>query len=66
MVDIGCEIGNHSWNHPEVTLQGLSDDQVIEQIQKTDAALEKACGQKSTVARAPYGAACLLYTSRCV
>ena len=43
MLDIGCELGNHSWNHPEVTLQGLSDDQVIEQIQKTDAALEKAC-----------------------
>lgn len=57
MLDIGCELGNHSWNHPEVTLQRLSDDQVIEQIQKTDAALEKACGQKSTVARAPYGAA---------
>lgn len=57
MLDIGCELGNHSWNHPEVTLQGLSDDQVVEQIQKTDDALLKACGQKSTVARAPYGAA---------
>lgn len=57
MLDIGCEIGNHSWNHPEATLQGLSEDQVVEQIQKTDDALVKACGQKSTVARAPYGAA---------
>ena len=57
MLEIGCELGNHSWNHPEATLQGISDDQVVEQIQKTDDALVKACGQKSTVARAPYGAA---------
>lgn len=57
MVDIGCELGNHSWDHPEATLQGISDEAVIEQFQKTDAALEKASGQRSTVARAPYGAA---------
>lgn len=57
MQDIGCEIGNHSWDHPEVTLEGLSDEGVAEQMQKTDDALMKACGQKATVARAPYGAA---------
>lgn len=57
MVDIGCELGNHSWDHPEATLQGISDEAVIEEFQKTDEALMKACGQKATVARAPYGAA---------
>lgn len=57
MTDIGCELGNHSWDHPEATLQGISDEAVIEEFQKTDEALMKACGQKSTVARAPYGAA---------
>ena len=57
MTDIGCELGNHSWDHPEATLQGISDEAVIEEFHKTDEALMKACGQKSTVARAPYGAA---------
>lgn len=57
MVDIGCELGNHSWDHPEATLQNISDDAVVEEFQKTDDALVKACGQKATVARAPYGAA---------
>ena len=57
MADIGCELGNHSWDHPEATLPGISDEAVIEEFQKTDEALMKACGQKSTVARAPYGAA---------
>lgn len=57
MLDLGCELGNHTWNHPEATLQGLSDEDVVKQIQDTDDALVKACGQKSTVARAPYGAA---------
>ena len=42
MADIGCELGNHSWDHPEATLQGISDEAVIEEFQKTDEALMKA------------------------
>ena len=53
MVDIGCEIGSHSWDHPN--LYDLSMDSVAQQFADTDAALEKACGQKASVARAPYG-----------
>ena len=53
MVDIGCEIGSHSWDHPN--LYDLSMDSVAQQFSDTDAALEKACGQKASVARAPYG-----------
>lgn len=53
MVDIGCEIGSHSWDHPN--LYDLSMDSVAKQFSDTDAALEAACGQKASVARAPYG-----------
>lgn len=53
MADIGCEIGSHSWDHPD--LYDLSMDSVAKEFSDTDAALEKACGQKASVARAPYG-----------
>ena len=53
MADIGCEIGSHSWDHPN--LYDLSMDSVAKQFSDTDAALEKACRQKASVARAPYG-----------
>ena len=53
MADIVCEIGSHSWDHPN--LYNLSMDSVAKEFSDTDAALEKACGQKASVARAPYG-----------
>ena len=53
MADIGCEIGSHTWDHPN--LYDLSMDSVAKEFSDTDAALEKACGQKASVARAPYG-----------
>lgn len=53
MLDIGCEIGSHSWDHQN--LYNLDMDAVSKQFTDTDAALEKACGQKASVARAPYG-----------
>lgn len=53
MVDIGCEIGSHSWDH--LNLYNLDMDAVAKEFSDTDAALEKACGQKASVARAPYG-----------
>ena len=57
MVDLGCEIGNHTWDHPSQTLPNMSIDDVKTEFQKTDDALVQACGQAATVARAPYGAA---------
>ena len=57
MVDLGCEIGNHTWDHPSQTLPNMSIDDVKAEFQKTDDALQQACGQIATVARAPYGAA---------
>lgn len=53
MLEIGCEIGSHSWDHPN--LVNLSLDEVARQFEKTDNALIEACGQAATVARAPYG-----------
>ena len=56
MVKLGCEIGNHTWDHPEQTLPNMDLDSVLQEFQKTDDALVKACGQAPTVCRAPYGA----------
>lgn len=53
MVDIGCEIGSHSWDHSQ--LSTLSLESVAKQFTDTDNALIEACGQPATVARAPYG-----------
>lgn len=57
MVDLGCEIGNHTWDHPSQTLTNMAIDDVVTEFQKTDDALQQACGQSASVARAPYGAA---------
>ena len=54
MAELGCEIGSHSWNHPQLTNLDLSD--VAKQFEDTDNALIQACGQPASVARAPYGA----------
>lgn len=53
MLEIGCEVGSHSWDHPD--LRTISLDEVASQFEKTDNALIEACGQAATVARAPYG-----------
>lgn len=53
MLEIGCEVGSHSWDHPN--LLNISLDEVARQFERTDNALIEACGQAATVARAPYG-----------
>ena len=53
MVEIGCEIGNHTYDHADITAIGI--DEVIRQFGDTDYALQAVCGQISTVARCPYG-----------
>ena len=56
MVQLGCEIGNHTWDHPSQTLPNMDLDSVVQEFQNTDDELVKACGQAATVCRAPYGA----------
>ena len=53
MLELGCEIGSHSWDHTQLTTIDL--DSVAKQFSDTDNALIQACGQAATVARAPYG-----------
>ncbi len=54
MVQMGCDIGSHSWDHP-MTLKTIGLDSVAKQFKDTDDALIEVCGQAATVARAPYG-----------
>ncbi len=51
--DAGMEIGNHSFNHPD--LRGLKSAGIRSQFQRADAALAKA-GARATLYRPPYGA----------
>ena len=53
MLEIGCELGNHSWDHSNMF--NLSIDDVVANFKKADQALIDACGQESSVVRAPYG-----------
>ena len=53
MVELGCELGNHSWDHQNML--DLSLDGVVKEFGDTDQALIDACGQESTVIRPPYG-----------
>ncbi len=53
MVDLGCDIGNHSYNHPN--FNNLSFEKVKKQIDDTNAKLEKYVGLKATLIRPPYG-----------
>ncbi|MFF5982887.1 polysaccharide deacetylase family protein [Streptomyces olindensis] len=50
----GNEIGNHSWNHPDLTK--LSPQQVASQLSRTSAAVKAATGKAPTLFRPPYGA----------
>ncbi|MEV0743391.1 polysaccharide deacetylase family protein [Streptomyces sp. NPDC050549] len=50
----GHEIGNHSWNHPDLTR--LTRRQIISQLSRTNAAIKAATGKTPTLFRPPYGA----------
>ncbi|WP_327744511.1 polysaccharide deacetylase family protein [Streptomyces europaeiscabiei] len=50
----GNEIGNHSWNHPDLTKLGA--EQVASQLSRTSAAIEAATGKAPALFRPPYGA----------
>lgn len=54
MYEIGCELGNHSYNHPN--LSKMSASEVTAQVNDTNALVEEASGHQATVLRPPYGA----------
>ena len=53
MEELGCEIGNHSYDHPD--LATLSADDVTSQLSRTDQLIEDLTGHIATVVRPPYG-----------
>ena len=52
--EAGHELGNHSWNHPDLT--NVSVEKVRNEINSTSEIIEQATNQKATVFRPPYGA----------
>jgi peptidoglycan/xylan/chitin deacetylase (PgdA/CDA1 family) len=54
MVAEGHEVGNHSWDHPQLT--DLDAAGVVDQLARTDAAITAATGGTApTIVRPPYG-----------
>lgn len=53
MLEADCELGNHSYNHPELTK--ISDADIRSQIGTTDDLIKDACGEGATLMRPPYG-----------
>ena len=54
MKEIGCELGNHSYDHPQLTK--LSADKIANQMGTTNDLIQQAAGSTATVMRPPYGA----------
>ncbi len=54
MFQEGHQIGNHTWDHPNLTR--LSDDQIREQLQQTDNLIAQIIGESTPFLRPPYGA----------
>ena len=51
--DLGCEIGNHSYSHPDLTT--LSASSVAEQVNRTNQYIFDAIGTYATITRTPGG-----------
>lgn len=54
MVELKCELGNHSYTHKDLSKQGVSV--VRSEIDNTNNKILEAAGQGATVMRPPYGA----------
>lgn len=52
--DLGCEIGSHTYNH--INLPSSSDSKIRDEMNRTDALVEKYTGKKTVVMRPPGGA----------
>ncbi|WP_186670144.1 polysaccharide deacetylase family protein [Sporosarcina sp. BP05] len=52
--EAGHELGNHTWNHPDLTKAGIA--KVRNEINETSSIIENVTGQKVTAFRPPYGA----------
>lgn len=53
-VNLGCEIGNHTWSHVNLSSSGAAT--ISSQISKTNSAVYNAAGVYPKIYRPPYGA----------
>ncbi len=53
MKDLGCQIGNHTYNHPQLT--AISAQNVSYQLTKTSDIIANITGVRPTAIRPPYG-----------
>lgn len=54
MLEIGCELGNHSYDHAQLTK--LTPEEIQGQVNNTNGEVEKVTGSSATLLRPPYGA----------
>ncbi len=54
MEEMFCEIGNHTYNHIELTK--LTQEQIAGEINATNEAIKRTLGRDTTLVRPPYGA----------
>ncbi len=54
MVEIGCELGNHTYDHKQLT--GLSSAEIKKEVEDTNKKIKAITGQNPTLVRPPYGA----------
>lgn len=54
MVDLGCQIGNHTANHKDLTK--LSDEQIKAEVDLVSDKIKNITGNAPTIVRVPYGA----------
>ncbi|MFJ7934900.1 polysaccharide deacetylase family protein [Sporosarcina sp. NPDC096371] len=52
--DAGHELGNHTWNHPDLTK--ADGEKIRNEINRTSSMIEEVTGTKATAFRPPYGA----------
>ena len=53
MDDLGCEIGNHSFDHSDLTK--LTQDEIKDKLQSVDDLIREQTGHEATLLRPPYG-----------
>lgn len=53
MDELGCEIGNHSFSHADLTRLSMADCQ--RELSDTDAEIRRVTGHEASVVRPPYG-----------
>ena len=51
-VEMGCDIQNHTWTHPDMTK--LSEEEILEEYKKCDDAITEITGKRPEFFRPPY------------